>query len=196
MNKLHATLMIGALIASCSPTPQGSPLVGQAVQGAATSQPTSFSLPMAVTVGPPAIPIGPIQGNPAFPVSTPTPFSIQGWQTFTDPDLGIAVDHPADWSVSQHGGGTTFTSPQSSQILLDSMEAVNENSKASQTCATLVNSYGLSLTTCFDTASNLYSAETQIKIDSGSLKSVTLSTTDSKVLDVYRDMLNSLRKVK
>ena len=196
MKKLCAFLMISVLMASCSPTPQASPPAGQPVQEAATSQPTSFSRPMAVTVRPPAIPIGPIQGNPAYPVSTPTPFSIQGWQTFSDLDVGIAVDHPADWSVSQHGGETTFTSPQGSQILLDSIEAGNENSTASQPCATLVNSYGLSLTTCFDTASNLYSAETQIKTAGGSLKSVTLSTTDSRVLDVYKDMLNSLRTVK
>jgi hypothetical protein len=196
MKNLFAFLLISAVAASCSPTPQSNQITNPQVNETATPQPTLPSQNMAVTVKPPAIPIGPIEGNPAFPVATPTPFTIGGWQTYSDTRLGIAVQYPPDWTVTEQGDGAIFTSAQGIQISLQSSDTTNESNgtaSASRDCTTLINSYVLTINTCFDAAAYQYSAEYKIKSAGGSIQTVILSTTDKQALDVYRKMLNTLK---
>ena len=192
MKNLLAFLMICLTLAGCSPAPHADPPAKEAV----AEGPSSLSRSLAVTVRPPAIPIGPVQGNPAFPVSTPTPFFLKGWQTFSSSNLGVAIDYPPDWSVTEQADGAIFTSPQGAQILLQSTpvnNAGNGINNSNGQCTNLINSYGLTAEICFDTASKVYSAEFNIKSAGDSTQLLTLSTSNHEALETYKEMLNSLR---
>jgi hypothetical protein len=203
MRYLLTLILLGIMLAGCSSVSNKENATKDASAGnrgimsIATDNPSALSMPMAVTVRPPAIPIGPIKSNPAFPVPTPTPFSIKGWQTFTSSNFRIAVDYPSDWSVTEQADGATFTSPQGARILLQSTQVNSDadgNNNSSQQCVTIITSYGLSVNTCFDPTSDIYSAEFKIRSAGDSIQLVTLSTKDKQALDVYKGMLNTLRQ--
>ncbi len=201
MKYLPILMLLGIILAGCSPASnQGSAASGTSsgnpgIASIATTQPSALSVPMAVTAGPPFIPVGPIQGNPGLPIPTPTPFTIKGWQTFTSSQIGVAVDFPSDWSVTEQTDGATFASPQGAQILLTSNPGsgdTNGGNQSGQQCTTLVNSYNVHVDACFDPAWQLYSAEFKTKSSGGPAQYATLSTKDDQALDVYKEMLNTL----
>jgi hypothetical protein len=106
------------------------------------------------------------------------------------------VEYPPDWTVTEQGDGAIFTSAQGAEISLQSSTTNNGSNRtvnSNRECTTLINSYVLTVNTCFDSAANRYSAEYKIKSVEGSTQTVTLSTTDKQTLDVYRNMLNTLR---
>lgn len=210
MKNLLPLILIGFVLASCSPAPrlqEGAnlpvasemPLGNQGVSGPATGGPASLpgSNPLAVTVHPPAIPIGPVQGGQLPPgVITPPSPALKGWQTFTSAGLGVTVDYPPDWSVAEQADGATFTSPQGMAIQLQVVNAGTgdaDSSTANQECTPLINAYGLSLETCGDSASHHYSAQFHLIRADGSTEQLRLSTSTQETLDVYKAMLNLLR---
>ena len=115
---------------------------------------------------------------------------LEGWQTFTDHDLGISIDYPADWSLDQEAESVKFISPQGQIILLQTAKIDEQNG---QTCASLINSYGMTVDTCVNTATSTYSANFNLAAANLSTQWLTLSTANREALDVYKAMLNSVR---
>ncbi len=153
------------------------------------------SMPLAVTVRPPAILIGPGTGTLPASIQTPTPFSISGWSTFTSLALGVAVNYPPDWSVTVQPAGASFLSPQGAQVLLAEKPG-GENNSTAQGCNSLANAYGLTALICSDASTGLYSASFTIQRGDGTAQQVILSTTDRAALDTYKGMLSSLHAAK
>jgi hypothetical protein len=207
MKILLMIVLVGLAAAGCAPAPQaagnrndasangtasGNPALSAAdatatAVGAANGS-NPASQPLAVTVRPPVIQLGP-GGTPGFPGSTPLPLSPEGWLTFTSPALGAAVDYPPDWTAAEGTDGAAFTSPDGARILLQVAEA----NPPAQDCTALVNLSGLTANVCVDSTAGRYSATFAMKPAEGSAQAVTLSTTDQAALDVYKSMINSLR---
>ncbi len=150
----------------------------------------SSSAPLAVTVRPPVLFVAPIEGTSSGGAPTPIVSSHEGWQTFADQDFGISVDYPGDWSIDQEGESARFTSPQGKAILL---QAAKNDEQSDQDCASLINSYGLTVDTCVNTATSTYSATFNLAAANRSAQWLTLSTANPEALDVYKAMLNSVR---
>jgi hypothetical protein len=212
MRYLLALILVGIVIAGCSSRPEadepakettqdnrGIPDIapeGRITEEAAPNEADS-SLPV-VTVDSPPILLTPIQGN-ATPPSTPNSPSSFNWQTFTSSALGIAVDYPLDWSVAEETDGTIFTSPQSTTITLQAVNAIrdsNETRIGNQRCTSRTNAYGLTADVCVDSASFIYTAKFTLQAADGSTRWLTLSTKSRTTGDVFEGMFNSLRLVK
>jgi hypothetical protein len=140
----------------------------------------SGSQPRAVTARPPRMPIA--------PASTP----LQGWQTFRSSALGVAVNYPLDWSVSENDAGVKFTSPQNLVILLQAVTSAGNPSINVQNCATLINSYGQTGTICLDAADFTYRAIFK-KPSDGSNTWVILSVVSQVKPTVFYQMFDSVR---
>jgi hypothetical protein len=192
------TILFGLASAGCSSSPHMSEPTAITPNGA-TEEATTSSAPLAVTVRPPAIFFGPVQSTPpGFVVSTSTPIAHEGWETFSSPALGIAVDYPSDWSVSQQTDRVTFTSPQGSVILLQIVTVNGNNDQVTdgnQDCTTLINSYGLTADVCSDITTSTYSAKFKLESTDGSTRWLTLSTINHEALDTYKVMLSSARRI-
>jgi hypothetical protein len=152
-----------------------------------TEDTTSVSNPMAITVNPPKIPIGPVQGTP--PVTSSLP---EGWKTFTSQSLGVAVDYPPDWSVNETDAGVQFLSSQGQPIQLQTEQSNDTTALNAQDCATLINSYGQAVNLCFDAATHAYRAVFKKSTD-GSTPGLILSTISQEKPTVFFQMFNSLR---
>jgi hypothetical protein len=151
---------------------------GSATENQLTEEATSESKPMVITVSP-----------PMAPVLTVVP--LEGWQSFTSATLGIAVDYPSDWWATEQANGVTFTSSKGAEIQLQAIKINGNNSDSeirNQQCVTLINSYGVSVDTCVDTGTEIYSAKLNLESNNGLL----LSTTGKDALDVYLQMVDSL----
>lgn len=206
MKKMLVFLLMGSVVAGCTSAPGvvEPPAQGPASGTVASTTPapemtstagpglnnsTSSSKPLVVTVRPPGLLFGPVQGTP---VSTPLPLSPQGWLTFTSPTMGVAVDYPAEWSVTEQGDAATFSSTKGLSIRLG---PARDQAGGSQ-CTTLINASSLAANVCVDTASGLYSATFSLKLADGSTKVLMLSTTDFAAVDVYKVMINSVRPIR
>jgi hypothetical protein len=208
MKRLLTLVLIGLAVTGCSPvsqtgaatrpavvtgTPSANLASGNASLTATTQGASSQSLPLSVTVRPPAVPIGPVPGTPVPGILTPMPVTLPGWQTFTSPSLGVAVDYPADWAAAGQTDGATFTSAQGGTIQLQAGQAGVKQNSGKLECTTLINTYGQSGNVCVDAGSQRYSASFVLKSNSGSNQLVTLSTTGTAALEVYKSMLNTVR---
>jgi hypothetical protein len=207
MRYLLTVVLLAALLAGCSAassmeniTQTASPTGNRVIVNptmiptaeATMQETTSVSKPRIIKVRPPMIPIGPVQGTPAFPVPTLGP--LQGWQTFTSAALGVAVDYPMDWAVTENNPGVSFTSPQGSTILLKVGNSNSSSSTPGQDCATLINAYGQTGEVCFDAATFSYSAVFK-KTAGESTAWLTLSVMSREKPDVFLQMVDSLRPV-
>ena len=189
---LFATMLAGCSAASNmeNATQEASPGGNHGIDNATKGSPveatmedaTSVSKPMAITVRPPMLPIG--------PASTP----LAGWQTFTSTALGVAVDYPMDWSVAENDEGAIFTSPQGLTILLQAYNSNDSSSTAGQDCATLINNYGLTSDICFDAATFRYRAVFKKPVDE-STPWLTLSMISREKPTVFDQMFSSLHSL-
>ncbi len=151
---------------------------------------TSGPEPKVITVGPPNVPIAPIQGTPGFPLPTASP--LAGWQTFISATLGAAIDYPMNWSVIENDTGVKFTASQGQLILLQADQGSGSASTAGQECSTLINTYGQSADVCHDTATASYRAVFKKSADA-SKPVLVLSTTSQETPTVFLQMLDSFR---
>jgi hypothetical protein len=135
--------------------------------------------PGAITVNPPKLPVE--------QATTP----LAGWQTYTNLALGVTLDYPVDWSLVEHNGLIIFTSPQGAEIVLQEISNAEVPEISNQQCAIIINAYGLSINTCYEVAKGVYSAYMQPH--TGSAQQIMISTTGMDALDVYRQMLNTIR---
>ena len=154
---------------------------------------SSGSASLAVTVRPPSIYLGP-GTPPANSAPTPLPSLLQGWQTFSSPNLGVRLEYPADWFVDQQANGITFRSPRGMTIFLQ-LGSVNNDQMTdkNQDCTTLINAYGLSSEVCVDGSATFYTASFDLTGADGTIQRIVLSTQDKQALEIYQEMLNSLR---
>ena len=159
MKVLFFSVLIGLLLAGCASAPRpGAPNEALAATASASPLPpdntagpsaSSRSLPLAVTVRPPAVPIGPVAGTPVPGLPTIAPAPV-GWQTFNSPALGVSVNYPPDWSAAGQADGAAFASPQGATVRLQAVQAGTQPGSRSLDCNTLINSYGQSLEVCLD----------------------------------------------
>ena len=195
--------VIAALLAGCSAapnqktaTPVASPgidhpaVTATGVSTLEAKMPSATSTaeaakPGGIKVNPPKLPVGPVQGAPA-------PTLAPGWQTYTSPALGVAVDYPSDWAVVENGAGASFTSPQGVTIVLEGEQIRPTASPAGQDCSNVINGNGQAAETCFDAAASRYSA--LFKMPAGAPTAwVMLSTISAEKPVVYLQMFDSLR---
>ena len=194
MKTLLITILLGALLAGCAPaagagsmSPANAP-AGPGIPAGATDTPATGSgssqsappvnRPLVITVRPPMLPVAPVQGAPA-----------SGWRTFTSAGLQVALDYPADWSVTEQAGGAVFTSPQGLKILLQADQSTASSPPAGQSCSTLINSHGQTGQICLEAAASRYSATFEI---SGTEK-LTLSVVSHDKPGVFFQMFDTLR---
>jgi hypothetical protein len=151
---------------------------------------TSGSKPMVITVRPPMIPIAPAEGTPSVPTVGRGPQS--DWQTFTSAALGVAVDYPTDWSVTENDKGAVFSSPQGDTIRLTAEKTISGPAAAGQDCVTLINRYGQTGNACYDAASYNYSAAFKQPADAA-VPYLILSMTSQEKPAVFYQMFDTLR---
>jgi hypothetical protein len=210
MKYLLASILLGTLLMGCSSAPekgnvtQTAPggnrnIVSVATEGKITEETaTEDAGAVVMTVNPPPLVVVPIQGNTPIPNSTAMPQAREGWQTFTSPTLGVAVDYPVDWSVTEQTDSATFTSPQGTTILLKLVKLNSNNNETmlgNQRCTSRTNAYNLTADICAETVSFSYSAKFTLP-GSGSTQGLTLMTTTRAAGTVFESMFNSLRLVK
>jgi hypothetical protein len=106
------------------------------------------------------------------------------------------VDYPPDWVATESAGAVTFTDSGGAEVGLRVVQTNSGNAGAQEQCATLINAYGLSVNACFDAASHTYSTAFKLDSKDGSSRQLLLSTTGQAALDVYKQMLESLRPVR
>jgi hypothetical protein len=191
MKTFPTLILIALLTAGCASAPTATPAApanAVATQGPVARTPaglmtgrdaSSTSRPLSVTANPPHILAGATLAAPA------------GWQTFTSPTLGLAVDFPADWTAAEGTAGVTFRSPQGATVSLAAENAAPQDSAAQ--CTALVLASGLKAQTCGDPATNRYQASFQWTGADGAGHAAVLSTQDAAALEVYKSMLASMR---
>ena len=167
---------------------------GAITEDASNGGTTSPSLVM--TVNPTPIILTPIQGNVPNPASSSAPLSTTGWQTYTYSALGISIDYPSEWAITEQPDGAIFTSPQGTTISLkESKTNINSNEFkiGNQHCTSRTNAHNLTATICGDTISINYSATFSIKSTDGSTQWLVLSTTTRETASVFETMFNTVR---
>jgi hypothetical protein len=188
MKTIISLIFISLALVGCSPVvlATAEPKEPASNKGTNPSLKPSFSM----TAGPPAILLVPDRGNPAGSFPTPTPMVLEGWQIFNSAPLHIAVNYPSNWSVTEQTNGATFASPAGAIISLQTF-TFNGTSTANQQCADLITSYGQTANLCVE--AGMYSAEFNLQLADGSSESLLIFTNQSEALDVYKEMITSLR---
>jgi hypothetical protein len=190
MKTMVSIILIGLILVGCSPAilTTAKPAI---TQKAVTEETSSSSKPsFSMTAGPPAILLVPGKGNPADSFPTPTPITLKGWQTFTSAALHIALNYPSDWSVTEQTNGATFASPSGAIISLQTF-IPNDANAGNQQCTSLITAYGQTANICVK--AGRYSAEFNLQLADGSSESLLIFTNQSEALDVYKEMITSLR---
>jgi hypothetical protein len=179
--KITTTLLLAALaIAACSPIRPDDGSTGNMPMPSEITQEGAVSPDLAVTPGPPGVPLQPPAGD----------IRPEGWQTFTSLMMDITLDYPADWQIEERPERLTFISPAGAAILLERSPA---GKSVGQGCTNLVNAYGQMAEVCAADASGRYSATFDLTLADGTTQRFVLSTADAQVLETYKSMLNSLR---
>jgi hypothetical protein len=212
MRYLTFLMLLGIILAGCSSASNqggtasgdspGNPGIasiateGRFTQAAPTQNTTSSSPLPVMTVNSPPIVLTPIQGNPANVGPTPTPLSTAGWKTFSSASLGVAIDYPADWSVTEQSNEATFTSSQGAAVKLQATNTNGPNDEfriGNQYCTSRTNKYNQTAEVCADNSSFTYSATFMLSSTGNSPHDVMLITKDRSAGKIYEAMIDSLR---
>jgi hypothetical protein len=130
--------------------------------------------------------------------------SEDGRVTFVSRSLGVALDHPSDWTVSEQASVATFRSPQGITIRL--AEIANASSPAAEAarddaslerlpntrCSSLSNAHGVEFRTCLDTISRSYTSEFVLGSE-GSARRLSLSMARRLDMQVFNALIASVR---
>ncbi len=173
MNRLMVFACMCACLSGCSSL-QGTQ------EATAAARPGAAGAPLGVTAKPPNLPL--TSANATEPA---------GWKTFSSSKLGVAIGYPGNWTVSEQADGVTFTSPQGQTIQL---KLAQSSVSSPGQCTLLTNSHGMNVNACYDAGTQLYSANFSAQ-PSGSPRQLVISTTGKGALDVYRQMLDSMRPI-
>jgi len=209
-------ILIGIVIAGCSSAPASNQQEstnnstsgnidiariapeGKVTEDVATNEANSSSPTIVMTVNSPAIQLTSIQGNTSTS-STPVPISTENWQMYTNNSLGITVDYPTDWSISEQDDGAIFSSPTNSTIQLkvtNANSSGNEIRIINQRCTSQTNAYNLTADICVENSPFSYTAKFAVKSPDGSAQWLTLTTTARDTAIFFHAMFNSVRPEK
>ncbi len=179
MRRSLAIVVACGFLAGCSTSPNTSmPLTGATLPRPRANR-GAVNAPLSVTVNP-----------PRAPVASPGASAPSGWKTFVSNSLGVAIDYPGDWTLSEQADGVTFTSPQGEAVQLNPAQPGSSSGQ----CSILTNSRGVSINACFDSNTEVYSAQLAGS-DGTSPHGLMLSTSSKEALDIYRQMLDSVRLI-
>ena len=151
-------------------------------------------LPVMTAQSPPII-LTPIQGDATTEPAQNSP-STEAWKTFTSSSLGVALDYPSDWKLTEGLEGATFTAPNGGTIELKPGAAgvrSNEIKTGNQRCVSRINPHDLSAEVCVSTASFFYTANFNLPNAEGTMQRVILLTQTRIVAEVFEAMFNSVR---
>jgi hypothetical protein len=215
MRNLLTLILLGTLLAGCAPASitvsatqdassgvpsQGNQKImsvateGRFTEEAPTEDPGSPALVM--TVNSPPIVLTPIQANITPLAPTLEPSSTDNWNTYSSAALGVTVNYPPDWTVTEQADTATFTSPQDATINLQAANpggANNEFRIGNQYCTTRTNSHQQTARVCADNASFTYSATFTLQAAGGSTHGVILITKTRSAGTIFEAMIDSLR---
>jgi hypothetical protein len=127
-----------------------------------------------------------------------------GQKTFVSRILGVALDHPSDWTVAGQASEISFTSPQGVTIRLAQIATASSPAAGAESddaslerlpnvrCSSLTNPQGVEFRTCLDTISRTYNSE--FVLGSGtSARRFSLLMARRLDLRVFNAMVASLR---
>ncbi len=125
------------------------------------------------------------------------------WKTFVSKEMQVALEYPADWSVSALPTRVVLTSPQGVTVqlgvvetgLLSPEEFQREAQPPNTRCASKANGHALIVRTCVDTVSFVYTADFVIRPPRGAPKLLSLALSRRGDVGVFRAMIESLRPV-
>lgn len=209
-------LTIG-VIAGCSTQPTMTP-PSKSETPTASTRSTNIPTAIAPTVPSPAPSLSVTSTpsrtapNPGI-IQTPTPTSALSPQaqatarpgvttkTYTNPKPGIALDYPSDWTVSESGTGTRFTSPQGTTIDLTWVETQNqspvdflvETQLPNTRCLNSTNPHGIAVRNCLDTIAFSYNANLILKLPNNTTRLVSLTMRSKSPNPVFDSMIASAR---
>ncbi len=165
----------------------------------ATSQPGPIFGPTP-SVPAPDVRAAPLIASPA-PTTAPASAPPAGWQTFVSASLRVALDYPADWSVSEQATGAFFTSSHGASIVLAQMDTgelsvedfLSQNALPNTRCSSSVNTHSVTARVCFDTIAFTYTADLLINSLDGSPQLISLSMQGRGERPVFDAMIASAR---
>ena len=176
-------------LSGCSPSTQ-------------TPPPSPLDAPATPTTPPDAIrPTAPVD-IPAEGTTPATPSPPSGWQTYTHPDLQVALDYPAGWTFEEGPEGATFRPPDGTAIHLRILETAGEvpgeddlggNQLPNTRCSSGTNDYGVAFHTCFDTLSGSTTAFLSFELPQGSQIQLSLSMLRHGDREIFSAMVSSTR---
>ena len=138
---------------------------------------------------------------PAIAPSATPP--VNGWKTFSWTAQHLAVDYPADWSVTTFASGLTINSPQGQAIRVDRVaipgisptDFLAENDLPNTRCTSGKNNNGAMYHTCLDTISRTINSNMVINFASGEPAQLTLTEDLRGTSQVFDEVVNSVRIV-
>lgn len=148
-----------------------------------------------------------ITATPAGLKSSPTPMptgqtpATNGWQQYHNPNWGIKIAYPPDWSAQVNNGEVIFKSTSGETIRLDHIQAgdlstqdfLNQNQLPNTRCINGENAGNVQYRSCFDTIAFSTTAYLVITPSQGSPQFFTLSTFERGDLNIFNAMLASIR---
>ena len=189
----EATPTVVALVASPAPTTIAS--------GLPTRSTLSSTSPFA-TIG-----SSRVTQTPAIALSVPsqqtqaTMLPVATTKTYTNTRLGIALDYPSDWTVSESADGAKFTSPQGATIDLALVDTQNQSPEyflvemqlPNTRCLNSANPHGVTVRNCLDTVSFSYNANLILKLSNNTTRLVSLTMRGKSPNPVFDAMIASVR---
>ncbi len=127
-----------------------------------------------------------------------------GRVTFVSRSLGVALDHPSDWTVSEQASEAIFRSPQGVVIRLAQIASASSSAAVAASddasleglpntrCSSLTNTHGVEFRTCLDTISRSYTSEFVLGSE-GSARRLSLSMARRLDLQVFNALVASVR---
>ena len=136
--------------------------------------------------------------SPTQPALVTPALPSTGWSTYTNKDMGLALDYPPDWSVEESAGRASFTSPEGRRIdlaVVDTGSLTPEEFLAKEQlpntrCSTRINPYEVTIKSCLDTIS--FSTTAYFSLPS-SAQLLSLNLIGRGNFDVFNAMLDSVR---
>ena len=101
-------------------------------------------------------------------------------ERFVSPALGVALDYPRGWTVSQEPLGATFRSPEGTLIRLARMESDPPGEDLAEPlpnvrCSLSTNAHGIALRVCVDTIARSDSGQFTVTAPDGTARRLVLT---------------------
>jgi len=201
MMKLGIPLIIVLALAGCSAgsvrpnfTPSNTSQPAATPAQSTPSQPTATPTPSIPSTG--GTPEPTLQQTAA-----PTSLPVEGWKTIANPKLNLAMKYPLNWLVEEGSNYVTFTSQSGNEIelaivntgALTPQEYLAQHQLPNTRCSSSTNPNGIKLRTCLDTIAFSTTAYFIVPSSQGSSQLLSLTLLNRQDMQVFNDMLDSLK---